>query len=662
MTHNTTVKELMALGIPTNVAVKLHDKFVDEDDDTGDSSVIATGSTTARTLADRFSREYTPEDFGGLGDGATNDTAAFAAAFAAYGATGGVVRLLPNKRYLIDMSLTVPDNCSIVGNWQQPGEQLPAASNNYDQLGSALIINSAATITLRDSAGIKGCILIRKGLDLPFANAAAAVAGVAAYAGTAITVGGADAYVGYSMILGFNKAVYSTNFERTRCEYLNIDCTNGIELIQVFDIAYVSHCHAWSFCTSHQSWSAGTYNLRSGSAYRFYNVGDWSKFTDCFAYGYAIGFDVESCDHVNLIGCSVDNNTSLTSTNIGFKIHGTAKETLLLGCQVASQGTGVLVNTTAGAQDTVRIVALNGWNNDDYHIRVTDGRAIISDSVFYGGVVGVYADATCTGLTVATSDFQSLTTGIGGDATVVAGATIIGNRYLTVSGGTYRSSLVNGLNISNATPVVGGSSVTAALQVNGAGANESSCFASRWTANANPPYLMLAKSRGAAVGTRGAVTTSDILGNLDFIGDDGTNFSVGARVSAEVDAAVSTGIVPGRLKFFTTTAAGSLSERMRIDDGGFVSFAGDTDTGVSAPATNTLALTAGNSERFRVTTNGISLVGGAVSLGGGVGVAFIANATTAPTTNPTGGGVLYVEGGALKYRGSSGTITTLGAA
>jgi len=27
-----------------------------------------------------------------------------------------------------------------------------------------------------------------------------------------------------------------------------------------------------------------------------------------------------------------------------------------------------------------------------------------------------------------------------------------------------------------------------------------------------------------------------------------------------------------------------------------------------------------------------------------------------------GGGVLYVEGGALKYRGSSGTITTLGAA
>lgn len=45
--------------------------------------------------------------------------------------------------------------------------------------------------------------------------------------------------------------------------------------------------------------------------------------------------------------------------------------------------------------------------------------------------------------------------------------------------------------------------------------------------------------------------------------------------------------------------------------------------------------------------------------GSGAGVIGIANRTTAPTTNPTGGGVLYVESGALKYRGSSGSITTL---
>ena len=40
---------------------------------------------------------------------------------------------------------------------------------------------------------------------------------------------------------------------------------------------------------------------------------------------------------------------------------------------------------------------------------------------------------------------------------------------------------------------------------------------------------------------------------------------------------------------------------------------------------------------------------------------FVANTSSVPGT-PSGGGVLYVEGGALKYKGSSGTITTLGSA
>lgn len=50
------------------------------------------------------------------------------------------------------------------------------------------------------------------------------------------------------------------------------------------------------------------------------------------------------------------------------------------------------------------------------------------------------------------------------------------------------------------------------------------------------------------------------------------------------------------------------------------------------------------------------------SFGGGGKVIFIANATTVPASNPTGGGILYVEAGALKYRGSSGTVSTIGPA
>ena len=77
-----------------------------------------------------------------------------------------------------------------------------------------------------------------------------------------------------------------------------------------------------------------------------------------------------------------------------------------------------------------------------------------------------------------------------------------------------------------------------------------------------------------------------------------------------------------------------------------------TTFGVNGAVTlgSTLAVT-GNTTLF-----------GSVTLGGGAGVLGVANRTTAPTSNPVGGGVLYAEAGALKWRGSSGTVTTIAAA
>lgn len=48
--------------------------------------------------------------------------------------------------------------------------------------------------------------------------------------------------------------------------------------------------------------------------------------------------------------------------------------------------------------------------------------------------------------------------------------------------------------------------------------------------------------------------------------------------------------------------------------------------------------------------------------GSGTKVLALSNASVVPSTNPSGGGVLYVQSGALKYRGSSGTVTTIAAA
>jgi hypothetical protein len=45
--------------------------------------------------------------------------------------------------------------------------------------------------------------------------------------------------------------------------------------------------------------------------------------------------------------------------------------------------------------------------------------------------------------------------------------------------------------------------------------------------------------------------------------------------------------------------------------------------------------------------------------GGGQGVIAIANASAPPTENLAGAGILYVENGALKYRGTNGTVTVI---
>ena len=61
--------------------------------------------------------------------------------------------------------------------------------------------------------------------------------------------------------------------------------------------------------------------------------------------------------------------------------------------------------------------------------------------------------------------------------------------------------------------------------------------------------------------------------------------------------------------------------------------------------------------------NGNSTIGiNGASFGGGEGVVYIANATLLPASNPASGGILFVDSGALKYRGSSGTVTTIAAA
>jgi hypothetical protein len=79
------------------------------------------------------------------------------------------------------------------------------------------------------------------------------------------------------------------------------------------------------------------------------------------------------------------------------------------------------------------------------------------------------------------------------------------------------------------------------------------------------------------------------------------------------------------------------------------------DTGLYGPSTGSFIIRAGNDANSTIIAGNSS--GSHLTVTSG-GLLLVANAT-APGSNPTGGGYLYVESGALKYRGSSGTVTTI---
>jgi hypothetical protein len=121
-----------------------------------------------------------------------------------------------------------------------------------------------------------------------------------------------------------------------------------------------------------------------------------------------------------------------------------------------------------------------------------------------------------------------------------------------------------------------------------------------------------------------------------------------AQITAGLDGASDA----GSFSITTKPTGGSLAARMVFSSSGSVSPGADNSQQFGSSS-----LRWSNAFAYNFT-----LGQNAPSLGGGAGVQFIGNAATVPTSNPTGGGILYVEAGALKYRGSSGTVTTIGPA
>lgn len=106
----------------------------------GNVDVIASGSITAISLGNRFANTFSPEDFGAVGDGSTDDSVAINAAltFAATVNRGVVL----SRAYGISKTITVPANTSLIGSSRSSCGLVVRASANIN----AVTVNTKSTV------------------------------------------------------------------------------------------------------------------------------------------------------------------------------------------------------------------------------------------------------------------------------------------------------------------------------------------------------------------------------------------------------------------------------------------------------------------------------------------------------------------------------------
>ena len=157
------------------------------------------------------------------------------------------------------------------------------------------------------------------------------------------------------------------------------------------------------------------------------------------------------------------------------------------------------------------------------------------------------------------------------------------------------------------------------LQVEGTSFGTSSAAFIRNSNTSDDAEILLAKSRGGAVGGTTIVQNNDDVGTIVFEGADGAKFLVAASIKAEIDGTPGTNDMPGRLVFSTTLdGASSPTERFRITQGGTFRFFSSDQAGIriidDAAASSTNSLIAGSNsgtgtqgegnQVFAVRTNG----------------------------------------------------------
>jgi hypothetical protein len=265
------------------------------------------------------------------------------------------------------------------------------------------------------------------------------------------------------------------------------------------------------------------------------------------------------------------------------------------------KGSGVEHLRDSNITDTGTVVSVNSNTQVTGSLRVTGSLAVVGASTFsstgtFSGIVGVNGSTeegwalksngnlkieNNNGTTVVQVNdtatggktWSLISSGNGNAHSIPAGTFYLRNSsdsltaLSVTSGGNILIGSTSGVSLNSLTNQLSVSSTTYNL-----------FDISRFSDNAFGPNFYLVKSRNGTIGSNTIVANGDNLGNINWVGANGTGFTDAASIKAEVDGTPgASNDMPGRLVFSTTAdGSGSATERMRITSAGVVRIGDDS--------------------------------------------------------------------------------------
>lgn len=375
---------------------------------TADANEWLNADGTWKKLPPDNRRVVLVDDYGAVGNGTTDDAAAFVAAQTALGAAGGIIQTSRGKRYRIS-ALTLNTSVQIEGPYVaalRPGGNY---GQSYGSMGALLL---QAPINMAANTALRGLFIFPYGKTFPYS-------GEAAFAGTGTAVRyvnvlanrASDVTVEHCSILGFQNGIVMDGLDRVRIVSSNFDCINPIDIQDCWDICYIDKVHCWPFTTIDFSTDPGqTRHKRTGTGIYLHNTADWAKITDSFTYGYQNGIILDGVNSITIDGFGADNTpgADLWATN-GVLLRGLCQDIRMTNVQTAAQGNaGVYIESTSGS--TVNINGLNVWGGAN-HCMVVAGptNVMLTNSVLAGTPNGLTISNAAALVTVDSTTFRDNT-------------------------------------------------------------------------------------------------------------------------------------------------------------------------------------------------------------------------------------------------------------